>query len=461
MKEFFGRRGIWSASLAVFVAASVCGGRAASLLDESSEDLPAIETLRVNVSCANVNKYLAADNVTWTAVLKTQPGFVRKHVAVDPHTKTTSTCSLYIEMYWASYALWKSFPTVLLEETDAAFVKAYGTEVPEEPYPFAADPNGMSVLLNTEDPMGGVFPVAEAGQVIEFTRYAVACDAVDRFVAADKKSWTPFLQNQTGFLTKTIAMMYMDSDASTCNVYTRATWASRASWNAVCAVPSECAAVAKAFAAVFGSTPPMTRIPTSDGLDVVYGAIAPHGPRTIAIGGNDVVAYFSLKPGDRDVKGSPMYRRYMDASKVLDKELLPYHPQPYEFWFSSETNADLFDEDPWAYIPAFGGHCTHGIASGFDSMTPALLADGRRAFTCINTTEWYIMNNTLYMNSCGMYYDFIKDPEGDAAAAHARWKTWFGQERNYGPINDACFQDGQHWDGNPIGALIPDNCVLP
>eukprot|EP00505_MAST-04D_sp_SCG-Rhode-Island_P005916 Stramenopile-MAST_4_protein_5916 len=346
MKEFFGRRGIWSASLAVFVAASVCGGRAPSLLDESSEDLPAIETLRVNVSCANVNKYLAADNVTWTAVLKTQPGFVRKHVA-------------------ASYALWKSFPTALLEETDAAFVKAYGAEVPEEPYPFAADPNGMSVLLNTEDPMGGVFPVAEAGQVIEFTRYAVACDAVDRFVAADKKSWTPFLQNQTGFLTKTIAMMYMDSDASTCNVYTRVTWASRASWNAVCAVPSECAAVAKAFAAVFGSTPPMTRIPTSDGLDVVYGAIAPHGPRTIAIGGNDVVAYFSLKPGDRDVKGSPMYRRYKGASKVLDKELLPYHPQPDQVLVPSETKPEFFYENPWADNPPFGGTFPQWHAAGF------------------------------------------------------------------------------------------------
>ena len=285
----------------------------------------------MNLSCANVSKYIAADNETWTAVLKAQPGFVRKHVAVDSYTKATSMCSLYIEMYWTSYALWKSFPTALLEKTDAAFVEAYGAEVPEEPYPVASDPNGMSVLLNTEDPMGGVYPVAEAGEVIEFTRYIVACDAVDRFVAADKKSWTPFLQNQTGFLTKTISKMYMDSDASTCNMYTRTTWASRASWKAVCAVPSKCAAVAKAFAADFGSSPPLKRIPTSAGLDVVYGAIAPRGPRTIAIGGNDVVAYFSLKPGDRDVKGSPMYRRYIDASKVLSEELLPYHPQPYEF----------------------------------------------------------------------------------------------------------------------------------
>ena len=89
-----------------------------------------------------------------------------------------------------------------------------------------------------------------------------------------------------------------------------------------------------------------------------------------------------------------------------------------------------------------------------------LIADGRIGFTCINTTEWYVLNGTLYMNSCGMYYDFIKDPEGDARKSASIWKKWFGAERNVGPINDACFQDGQFWNGNPTGALIPTNCVL-
>ena len=180
----------------------------------------------------------------------------------------------------------------------------------------------------------------------------------------------------------------------------------------------------------------------------------------IAINGVDVVAYFSLKQGEeKDVKGTALYRRYINSSTILSSTLLQYHPEPYEFWFSTNENAILFEKNPWKYIPAFGGHCTHGISSRND-LTPEFLADGRYAFTCINTTQWYILNGTLYMNSCGMYKDFIKDPSGDARTSHARWKNWFGKESGYGPINDRCFQNGGFWDGNPIGALIPNKCVM-
>jgi len=201
-------------------------------------------------------------------------------------------------------------------------------------------------------------------------------------------------------------------------------------------------------------------LPTSKGLSVLLGSTSKLGPRLIAINGVDVVAYFSLKQGEeKDVKGTALYRRYINSSTILSSTLLQYHPEPYEFWFSTNENAILFEKNPWKYIPAFGGHCTHGISSRND-LTPEFLADGRYAFTCINTTQWYILNGTLYMNSCGMYKDFMKDPSGDARTSHARWKNWFGKESGYGPINDRCFQNGGFWDGNPIGALIPNKCVM-
>ena len=62
------------------------------------------------------------------------------------------------------------------------------------------------------------------------------------------------------------------------------------------------------------------------------------------------------------------------------------------------------------------------------------------------------------MNSCGMWEDFIKQPDKDARAAQTSWRRWFGDW--FGPINDACVQDQAAWGGNPIGGLIPQECVL-
>ena len=115
-----------------------------------------------------------------------------------------------------------------------------------------------------------------------------------------------------------------------------------------------------------------------------------------AIAGNDVVAYFSLEAGAIDVPGSPQYRHVLSSQELLPAKLQHLHPSDYEFWFSSQLNLELFAADPWKYIPMFGGHCTHGIASRND-LTPETVVDGRVAFTCVNTTQWAIVNGALYV----------------------------------------------------------------
>tara|TARA_B110000090_G_C13079287_1_gene330323 strand:+ start:159 stop:431 length:273 start_codon:yes stop_codon:yes gene_type:complete len=63
--------------------------------------------------------------------------------------------------------------------------------------------------------------------------------------------------------------------------------------------------------------------------------------------------------------------------------------------------------------------------------------------------------------------DFIKDPEGDIQKATKQWHAWGfsgrSEEGYKGPMNDACLQDYTAWMNddptNPIGHLIPDNCV--
>ena len=58
-----------------------------------------------------------------------------------------------------------------------------------------------------------------------------------------------------------------------------------------------------------------------------------------------------------------------------------------------------------------------------------------------------------------MYADFMKDPQGNIKKASAKWLSWFGDDV-HGPINDACFQDGGQFAGNPIRATIPRKCYL-
>jgi hypothetical protein len=106
------------------------------------------------------------------------------------------------------------------------------------------------------------------------------------------------------------------------------------------------------------------------------------------------------------------------CSDLTPSSVHALHPSPfYEFWFISNENAQKFEQSPYKvvhkkstrlqfhthisticgndasnaydhavylafskYLPAFGGHCTHGIASRNDLNT-TLLMDGRVAFT--------------------------------------------------------------------------------
>ena len=62
--------------------------------------------------------------------------------------------------------------------------------------------------------------------------------------------------------------------------------------------------------------------------------------------GADVVAYFT---NNRHLQGSPEYRSEY---------------QGVDFYFSSAKNKTLFDANPTAYIPQYGGYCANGIVFG-------------------------------------------------------------------------------------------------
>jgi len=297
-------------------------------------------------------------------------------------------------------------------------------------------------------------PSLGAIETNRFELSSCATENVDAFVRADNSTFTTYLSTVPSFLRK---ITMIEPQSSPCIVWTRVHWGSRKDWKKI--PVADKIELQKEFEKLFGHAVPRTYFPDVDGLDVASEWQPQRGPRVIAVGGNDLVAYHSLEKGDHDVRGNAKFRRFLNASLLLPDNLLHFHPQRYEFWFSSEANAETFEADPLKFLPAFGGHCTHGIATrGGDELNETLLADGRVAFTCVNTTQWSVINGTLYMNSCGMYADFIKDPAGDILKAGEKWASWFGDKP--GPINDACFQDGYTWGGDYVAGLLPPQCNI-
>lgn len=82
-----------------------------------------------------------------------------------------------------------------------------------------------------------------------------------------------------------------------------------------------------------------------EGLSPING-IATDQADHLLLFGADVVAYFTV---NRYVPGNPDFsRQYKGVT----------------FYFSSPDNQALFDADPEAYIPQYGGYCANGIAFG-------------------------------------------------------------------------------------------------
>jgi len=458
-----------------------------------------LEQLVTALPCVDVERFLRADASVWTAFLSAQPGYVRKVSSVvrrgtkgrpaaealgadraelerakeerpgglrrgiqpakTSEAAAATDCEVWNTVDWYSRELWKAIPLSELNTTQRAFAAAFGA-IPPAPTPVPGHANGLKILMRIPRQL----PHAQ-GQVVETLNFTgVSCAAgIGMFVAADNATYTIFLREQPGFVSREVMVDDTGVDHAplhamqNCTLWSRTRWRDEAAFEAVCAPGSKaeaCAQVHRDFVAAMGYDPPMVRLPLRT---VVKDAEAPYGPRLAVLDGIDVVAYHGLATGSHDVWGVPEHRRWLNSSALLPPDLRRYHPHPYELWFATEDHARTFDADPMRFLPAFGGHCTHGIATRNDLNT-TLLADGRVAFTCINGSKWAVLNGTLYLTSCGMFRDFQKQPTLDVTRATALWRKWFGEY--VGPLNDACVQDDARWGGDPIGGLIPTKCVL-
>ncbi len=114
-----------------------------------------------------------------------------------------------------------------------------------------------------------------------------------------------------------------------------------------------------------------------------------------AIKGVDVVAYFSLQPGEAAVKGTREFT---------------YVWKDTEWRFSSAENRDTFIANPNRYAPQFGGYCAFATAHNFT--------------TSIWPDSWIIIEDKLYLNhNRTSAKKFRKSPDYYIDRANKNWPT--------------------------------------
>ena len=116
-------------------------------------------------------------------------------------------------------------------------------------------------------------------------------------------------------------------------------------------------------------------------------------PWQYAVGGVDVVAYWSLEAGADPVPGSD---EFATAYKGVN-------------WrFSSQENLDAFIADPDRYRPQYGGYCAWAVAEG-------KLAKG-------DPRHWHVHEGKLYLNvSAGIKRRWLRDLDGYLSKSEANW----------------------------------------
>lgn len=109
----------------------------------------------------------------------------------------------------------------------------------------------------------------------------------------------------------------------------------------------------------------------------------------VAVGGYDVVSFYSGKPliGREDYSA-----RYKNS----------------DWYFSTRANRDLFETNPEAFAPQFGGYCAWAVAHG-------KLAKGSPKF-------WHVRDGQLYLNyNARIQEQWEQDILGFIQAADKQW----------------------------------------
>lgn len=140
------------------------------------------------------------------------------------------------------------------------------------------------------------------------------------------------------------------------------------------------------------------------------------------LGGVDIIQYWTdFKLSDGSYNESNIGQLGIPSYQVTHNN--------FQFNFISEQNKALFQSDPSAYIPQFGGFCAWGVGGEYCPEYPW-------AADCLgpsgNWGHWTIYSGKLYFFYKQEAKDkFTEDPETYAGSGKTRWETWFS-DSSYG-----------------------------
>ena len=110
----------------------------------------------------------------------------------------------------------------------------------------------------------------------------------------------------------------------------------------------------------------------------------------VAINGYDPVAYFAQ---GKPVEGVPDFTSEWNGATLQ---------------FASPENKAIFDNDPEAYAPKYGGYCAYAVSKGYTATT--------------DPSAWTIHEDRLYLNySKTVRLLWSRDIPGNVAAGDANW----------------------------------------
>ena len=372
----------------------VIGEYITSPLKNSDVTTTALELLTQHVKSGDAGRFISLDTKIWNPFLQNQDGFVRKLSTLPFYDTLDNATTVHQMMEWESYEKWHAINEEERMNIVLQFYEEFGYDTNVTRFP---DDDGLFPVGATVNSLSSI--TGSFYQSIEMIHQKVKQGDMARFLDLDERMWSEYLQRQDGFQSKYSLIPHYDNIQNATSCYQIINWASHSKWKAI--DQQQLALISAAFTKEMGYSTMVESLPNDDGLRMIQGSDYPDHRRPV-LNGYDVVMYHlqwdaaHLK-NKTDVMGSPRWQYALHTSIGT-----------YIFWFSSPETLDLFRQDPWKYTPAYGGHCSHHIATD-EGLTKENLDDGLGyGVVCINTDNWVIVNGTLYLNSCGMYYDFIE-----------------------------------------------------
>jgi hypothetical protein len=131
-------------------------------------------------------------------------------------------------------------------------------------------------------------------------------------------------------------------------------------------------------------------------------------PVSLVAGSSQAASPMIYAPGRVAINGYDPVGYFTDAKPVLGKREHAVMWKGALWQFSSARNRTIFESDPWAVAPCYGGYCAYGITIGLASTT--------------DPNAWRIHNDKLFLIHDMKTRDiWLRDIDANIDLANNNW----------------------------------------